>query len=73
MPQQSKSYEAYYDSNVLFIDPKKTVKYHEKKGTSRNSLSPNRFSILDFNNDVRIMENDSHDKDPGSHNKENTD
>ena len=31
LPQQSKSYEAYYDSNVLFIDPKKTVKYHKRK------------------------------------------
>ena len=73
LPQQSKSYEAHYDSNVLFIDPTKTVKYHKKKGAPRNFLSPNRFSILDFNNDVMIMENDSHDKDPGSHNKENTD
>ena len=72
LPQQSKSYEPYYDSNVPFTDPKRTVKYHKKKGTPRNFLSTNRFSILDFNN-VMIMENDSHDKDPGSHNKENTD
>ena len=26
LPQQSKSYEPYYDSNVPFIDPKKTPK-----------------------------------------------
>ena len=26
-PQQLKSYEPYYDSNIPFIDPKKTVKH----------------------------------------------
>ena len=73
LPQQSKSYEAYYDSNVPFIDPKKTVRCHKKKDTPHNFLSPNRFSTLDFNNDVMIMENNSRDKDPGSYTKENTD
>ena len=73
LPQQSKSYEAFYDSKVPFIDPKKMVKYHKKKGTPHNFLSPNCFSTLDFKNDVMIMENNSHDKDPGSYTKENTD
>ena len=36
-------------------------------------LSLNRFSTLDFNNDVMIMENNSYDKDPGNYTKENTD
>ena len=36
LPQQLKSYEPYYDSNVSFIDPKKTVKYHKKKDTPHN-------------------------------------
>ena len=61
LPQQSKSYEAYYDSNVPFIDPKKTAKCHKKKGIPHNFLSPNCFSTLDFNNDVMIMERNSHD------------
>ena len=52
---------------------KKTVKYQEKKNTPYNFLSPNRFSTLDFNNDVMIMENNSYDKDPGNYTKENTD
>ena len=73
LPQQLKSYEPYYDSNVPYIDPKKTVKYHKKKYTPHNFLSPNRFSTLDFNNDVMIMENNSYDKDPGNYTKENTD
>ena len=73
LPQQSKSYEAYYDFNVPFTDPKKTVKCHKKKDTPHNFLSPNRFSTLDFNNDVMTMENNSHDKDPGSFTKGNTD
>ena len=73
LPQQSKSYEAYYDFNVPFIDPKKTVKCYKKKDTPHNFLSPNRFSTLDFNNDVMILENNSHDKDPRSYTKENTD
>ena len=73
LPQQSKSYEAYYDSNVPFIDPKKTAKCHKKKDTPHNFLSPNRFSTLDFNNDVMIIEINSHDKDPAnSYTKENT-
>ena len=55
LPQQLKSYEPYYDSNVPFIDPTKTVKYHKEKDTPHNFLSPNRFSTLDFNNDVMIM------------------
>ena len=38
LPQQLKSYEPYYDSNVYFIDPKKTAKYHKKKDTPRNFL-----------------------------------
>ena len=36
LPQQLKSYEPYYDSNVPFINPKKTVKYHKKKDTRHN-------------------------------------
>ena len=36
LPQQSKSYEVYYDFNVPFIDPKKKVKCHEKKDTPHN-------------------------------------
>ena len=36
LPQQLKLYETYYDANVPFIDPKKTVKYHKKKDTSHN-------------------------------------
>ena len=71
LPQQSKSYEAYYDSNVPFIDPRKTVKYQGKK--LQKLLSPNRFSAFAFNNDVMILENNSHEKDPGSYTKENTD
>ena len=43
------------------------------KNTPYNFLSPNRFSTLDFNNDVMIMENNSYDKDPGNYTKENTD
>ena len=70
LPQQLKSYEPYYDSNVPFIDPKKTVKYHKKKDAPHNFLSPNRFSTLNFNNDVMIMENNSYD--PGNYAKENT-
>ena len=31
LPQQLKSYKPYYDSNVPFTDPKKTVKYHKRK------------------------------------------
>ena len=74
LPQQLKLYEPYYDSNVPFIDPKKMVKYDKKKGTPHNFLSPNRFSTLDFNNDVMIMENNSYDTDPGNYTKkENTD
>ena len=73
LPRQLKSYEPYYDSNVPFIDPKKTVKYHKKKDTPHNFLSPNRFSTLDFNNDMIIMENKCYDKDPGNYTKENTD
>ena len=73
LPQLSKSYEAYYDSNVLFIDTKKTAKCHEKKSTPHNFLSPNCVSTLDFNNDVMIMEIKSHDKDPAnSYTNENT-
>ena len=60
------------DSNDPFIDPKKTAKCHKKKDTPHNFLSSNRFSTLDFNNDVMIMENNSHDKDLGSYTKENT-
>ena len=71
MLQQLKSYEPYYDFNVPFIDPKETVKYHKKKETRHNFLSPNRFSTLDFNN-VMIMENNSYDNDPGNYTKENT-
>ena len=71
LPQQLKLHEPYYDSNVPFIDPKKTVKY-KKKDTPHNFLSPNRFSTLNFNNDM-IMENNSYDKDPGNYTKENTD
>ena len=71
--KQSKSYEPYYDSNVPSIDLKKTVKYHKKKDTPFNFLSPNRFSTLDFNIDVMIMESNSYDKDPGNYTKENTD
>ena len=70
MPQQLKSYEAYYDSNLPLIDPKKTVKYHKKKDTRHNLLSPNPFSTLDFNNDLMIMENNCYDKDPGNYAKE---
>ena len=70
--QQLKSYESYYDSNVPFIDPKKTVRHHKKKDTPHNFLSPNRLSTLDFNNDVMIMENNSYDKDSGNYTKENT-
>ena len=73
LPKQSKSYEPYYDSNVPSIDLKKTVKYHKKKDTPFNFLSPNRFSTLDFNIDVMIMESNSYDKDPGNYTKENTD
>ena len=69
LPQQSKSYEPYYDSNVPFINPKKTEKCHKKKDTAHNFLSSNRFSTLDFNNDVVIMENNFHDKDPESYTK----
>ena len=36
LPQQSKSYEAYYDFNVPFIDTKKKVKCHKKKNTPHN-------------------------------------
>ena len=73
LPQQSKLYGVYYDSKVLFIDPKKMIKYHKKKDTSHNFLSPNCFSTLHFNNDVVITENNSHVRDPGSYAKENTD
>ena len=38
LPQQSKSHEAYYDSNVQFIDQKKTAKCHKKKDTPHNFL-----------------------------------
>ena len=55
------------------MDPKMTAKCHKKKDTPHNFLSPYRFSTLDFNNDVMIMENNSHDKDPGSYTKEDTD
>ena len=55
-----------------FIDPKKTVKCHKKKDIPHNFLSANRFSTLDFNNDVIIMEINSHDKDSGSYTIENT-
>ena len=72
LPQQLKLYETYYDTNVPFIDPKKTVKYHKKKDTSHNFWSPNRFSNLDFNNNVMIRGNNSYDKDPGYYTKENT-
>ena len=50
LPQELKSYEPYYDSNFLFIDPKRTVKYHKKKDTPHNFLLPNCFSTLHFNN-----------------------
>ena len=30
LPQRSKSYEAYYDANVTFTNPKKTVQCHKK-------------------------------------------
>ena len=73
LSQQLKSYEPYYDSNVPFIDPKKMVKSRKKKDTPDNFLSPNRFSTLDFNNDVMIMENNSYGKVPGNYTKENTD
>ena len=73
LPQQSNSYEAYYDSNTSFIDPKKTEKCHKKKDTPHNFSSLNSFSSLDFHNDIMIMENNSHDKDPASYTKENTD
>ena len=66
LSQQLKSYEPYYDSNVPFIDPKKTVKYHKKRDTPHNFLSPNHFSNFDFKNYVMIMENNSY-------GKENTD
>ena len=66
LSQQLKSYEPYYDSNVPFIDPKKTVKYHKKRDTPHNFLSPNHFSTFDFKNYVMIMENNSY-------GKENTD
>ena len=56
-----------------FEDPKKTLKYHKKKDTQHDFLSPNRFSTLDFNNDVKIMENNSFDKDTGNYTKEKTD
>ena len=73
LPQLSKSYEAYYDSNVLFIDPKKMTKCHKKKDRPHSFLSPHRVSTLDFNSDVMIMEIDSHDKDPAnSYTNENT-
>ena len=51
----------------------KRLKYHKKKDTPRNFLSPDCFSTLDFNNDVMIMEGISYDKDPGNYTKENTD
>ena len=54
LPQQLKSYEPYYDSNFLFIDPKRTVKYHKKKDTPNNVLLPNCFSTLHFNNGEQL-------------------
>ena len=75
LPQQSKPYKAYYDSDVPFINPKK-VKCRKKKDTPYNSSeSPNRFfNFSTFNNDVMIMETNCHDKDPAnSSTKENTD
>ena len=73
LPQRSKSYETYYDSNVPFIVPKNTAKCHKKKDTSQ-FLPSNRFSTLDLNDDVMIMEINTHDKDPANcDTKENTD
>ena len=66
LPEQSKSHEVYYDSNIHFIEPKKTAKCHKKKDTLHNFLWPYRFSTLDFDNDVMIIENNSHDKDPAN-------
>ena len=62
-PQQSNTYEAYYDSNVPFTDPKRIVKCHKKKDTPHNFLSSNCFSTLDFNNNMMTMETNSLDKD----------
>ena len=50
------------------------AKCHEKKDIPHNFLSPNCFLSLDFNNNLTIMETNSHDKDPtNSYTKENTD
>ena len=65
LPQQSRLYEVYDNSNVPFIELKKTAKCDKKKDTLHNFLSSNRFSKLDFNN-VMIMETISHDKDPAN-------
>ena len=62
----------YYDSKVPFIDPKKMINTIKRK-THHNFLSPNCFSTLHFNNDVVIIENNSHVRDPGRYAKENTD
>ena len=58
---------------IFLYRPKKDVKISWKERHTVNFLSPNRFSTLDFNNDVMIMENNSYDKDPGNYTKENTD
>ena len=48
LPQQLKSYEPYYDSNVPFIDPKKTVKYDKKKDTRHNFFITKSFLNFGF-------------------------
>ena len=48
LPQQLKSYEPYYDSNVPFIDQKKTVKYHKKKDTRHNFFITKSFFNFGF-------------------------
>ena len=63
----------HYDSYISIIDPKKTAKYHKKKDTPHNVLSPNRSSNLDFYYDVTIIETTSHNKHPvSSYSNENT-
>ena len=48
LPKQLKSYEPYYDSNVPFINPKKTVKHHKKKDTQRNFFITKSFFNFGF-------------------------
>ena len=47
--------------------PLQTQKIKKRKTHHTIFLTPNRFSNLDFDNDVMIMENNSHDKDPGNY------